>query len=168
MLADKLNMSVAEAERWIVNLIRNARLDAKIDSKMGHVMMGTQAISPYEQVWQEFFFFVLKCFVKSCALKNCQMWLNILYSVNRQKLPALTSRFPIMWETVLNVNVVTGNSTSTYFPVFSKYVSEQVLLLEGKTYQCFPLTFFARLPSFTLFSFALSWITPYPKECLML
>jgi len=50
MLADKLNMSVAEAERWIVNLIRNARLDAKIDSKMGHVMMGTQAISPYEQV----------------------------------------------------------------------------------------------------------------------
>ena len=50
MLADKLNMSVDEAERWIVNLIRNAKLDAKIDSKMGHVMMGTQAISPYEQV----------------------------------------------------------------------------------------------------------------------
>ena len=34
MLAEKLNMSPDEAERWIVNLIRNARLDAKIDSKL--------------------------------------------------------------------------------------------------------------------------------------
>jgi len=33
MLAEKLNMSPEAAERWIVNLIRNARLDAKIDSK---------------------------------------------------------------------------------------------------------------------------------------
>lgn len=50
MLADKLNMTPDEAERWIVNLIRNAKLDAKIDSKMGHVMMGAQAVSPYAQV----------------------------------------------------------------------------------------------------------------------
>jgi len=50
MLAEKLNMSPDEAERWIVNLIRNARLDAKIDSKLGHVVMGTQAVSPYQQV----------------------------------------------------------------------------------------------------------------------
>lgn len=50
MLAEKLNMGPDEAERWIVNLIRNARLDAKIDSKQGHVVMGTQAVSPYEQV----------------------------------------------------------------------------------------------------------------------
>ena len=34
MLADKLNMNPEDAERWIVNLIRNARLDAKIDSKL--------------------------------------------------------------------------------------------------------------------------------------
>ncbi|KAF5901270.1 Eukaryotic translation initiation factor 3 subunit E, partial [Clarias magur] len=34
MLADKLNMTPEEAERWIVNLIRNARLDTKIDSKL--------------------------------------------------------------------------------------------------------------------------------------
>ena len=33
MLATKLNLSEDEAERWIVNLIRNARLDAKIDAK---------------------------------------------------------------------------------------------------------------------------------------
>lgn len=50
MLAEKLNMSPEEAEKWIVNLIRNARLDAKIDSKLGRVVMGTQGISPYQQV----------------------------------------------------------------------------------------------------------------------
>ena len=33
MLADKLNKSSDDAERWIVNLIREARLDAKIDAK---------------------------------------------------------------------------------------------------------------------------------------
>ena len=33
MLANKLNMSIDNAERWIVNLIREARLDAKIDAK---------------------------------------------------------------------------------------------------------------------------------------
>ncbi|KAL0602505.1 Eukaryotic translation initiation factor 3 subunit E [Plecturocebus cupreus] len=50
MLADKLNMTPKEAERWIVNLIRNARLDAKIDSKLGHVVVGSSAVSPYQQV----------------------------------------------------------------------------------------------------------------------
>jgi len=50
MLAEKLNMTSDDAEKWIVNLIRNARLDAKIDSKLGHVVMGTQAVSPYQQV----------------------------------------------------------------------------------------------------------------------
>jgi len=50
MLADKLNMKLDEAECWIVNLIRNARLDAKIDSKLGHVVMGSQPLSPYQQL----------------------------------------------------------------------------------------------------------------------
>merc|ERR1719378_1335284 len=50
MLAQKLNMSEEDAERWIVNLIRNARLDAKIDSEKGHVVMGTLGTSPYQQV----------------------------------------------------------------------------------------------------------------------
>ena len=40
MLAQKLNMDTNDAERWIVNLIRNAKLDAKIDSQLGHVVMG--------------------------------------------------------------------------------------------------------------------------------
>jgi len=50
MLAEKLDMTTDEAERWIVNLIRNARLDAKLDSKLGHVVMGVHAVSPYQQI----------------------------------------------------------------------------------------------------------------------
>lgn len=50
MIADKLNMSIEEAERWIVKLIRDAHFDAKIDSKNGHVIMGTQAVSQYHQL----------------------------------------------------------------------------------------------------------------------
>jgi len=51
MLAEKLNMKKnEEAERWIVNLIRNARLDAKIDSKNNTVIMGTQYPSIYQKV----------------------------------------------------------------------------------------------------------------------
>lgn len=68
MLAEKLNMSEEEAERWIVNLIRNARLDAKIDSKLGHVVMGTQAISPYQQVIEK---------TKTLAFKSQMLAMNI-------------------------------------------------------------------------------------------
>jgi len=50
MLAQKLNMSEEDAEKWVVNMIRNARLDAKIDSEKGHVVMGTLGTSPYQQV----------------------------------------------------------------------------------------------------------------------
>ncbi|CAF1506744.1 unnamed protein product [Adineta steineri] len=50
MLAEKLNMSPEEAERWIVNLIRNANLDAKIDSQGGTVVMGSQVLSPYQTI----------------------------------------------------------------------------------------------------------------------
>eukprot|EP00127_Corallochytrium_limacisporum_P004677 Clim_evm31s172 gene=Clim_evmTU31s172 len=50
MLAEKLDMDAGEAERWIVNLIRNARLDAKIDSSKHQVIMGMQYTSIYHQV----------------------------------------------------------------------------------------------------------------------
>ncbi|UJR30073.1 hypothetical protein I4U23_017617 [Adineta vaga] len=50
LLAEKLNMSSEEAERWIVNLIRNANLDAKIDSQNGAVVMGSQSLSPYQTI----------------------------------------------------------------------------------------------------------------------
>ena len=50
MLGEKLNMTPDEAERWIVNLIRNASLDAKIDSQQGTVVMGSQVLSPYQTI----------------------------------------------------------------------------------------------------------------------
>jgi len=50
MLAEKLNMNTNDAESWIVNLIKNARLDAKIDSRRGHVVMSDQATNPHQQV----------------------------------------------------------------------------------------------------------------------
>ncbi|CAH8617073.1 unnamed protein product [Heterobilharzia americana] len=50
ILAEKLNMTVKDAEKWVVNLIRNAHMDAKIDSQQGVIVMGTQNVSPYQQV----------------------------------------------------------------------------------------------------------------------
>eukprot|EP00005_Dracoamoeba_jomungandri_P003338 CAMPEP_0174255922 /NCGR_PEP_ID=MMETSP0439-20130205/5205_1 /TAXON_ID=0 /ORGANISM="Stereomyxa ramosa, Strain Chinc5" /LENGTH=442 /DNA_ID=CAMNT_0015338307 /DNA_START=6 /DNA_END=1334 /DNA_ORIENTATION=- len=50
MLAEKLDMDQESAERWVVNLIRNARLDAKIDSAANHVIMGTCDPSVYQKV----------------------------------------------------------------------------------------------------------------------
>ena len=42
MLGQRLNMDDAAAEKWITNLILNARLNAKLDSKAGAVVMGVQ------------------------------------------------------------------------------------------------------------------------------
>ena len=42
MLSQKMNMNYDDAKRWIVNLIHSTRLNAKIDSKMGVVVVGTQ------------------------------------------------------------------------------------------------------------------------------
>jgi len=49
-LGDKLAMDQDQAERWIVDLIRNADLDAKIDSEERCVVMGGNPQSIYEQV----------------------------------------------------------------------------------------------------------------------
>jgi len=49
-LGEKLAMDQDQAERWIVDLIRNAELDAKIDSEEGCVVMGGSPQSIYEQV----------------------------------------------------------------------------------------------------------------------
>ena len=51
--AGKLNMDAEAAEKWIVNLIRHARLNAKIDSQAGTVVMGMQFPSAYEQVMEK-------------------------------------------------------------------------------------------------------------------
>jgi translation initiation factor 3 subunit E len=50
MIADKLNMNETEAERWIVNLIRHAHFDARIDSENNQVILGNQSSSVHQQL----------------------------------------------------------------------------------------------------------------------
>jgi len=49
-IAEKLGMTQEDAELWIVELIRNARLDAKIDSENGTIIMGNEPAVPYQQI----------------------------------------------------------------------------------------------------------------------
>lgn len=44
-LSEKLNLTPEEGEKWLVNLIRNARLDAKIDTQTNTIMMGNNLFS---------------------------------------------------------------------------------------------------------------------------
>ena len=50
MLASKLVMDKERAEKWVVDLIRGALLDAKLDSELGAVVMGADQTSVYGQV----------------------------------------------------------------------------------------------------------------------
>ncbi|CAK9155573.1 unnamed protein product [Ilex paraguariensis] len=50
VLAEKLNLNYEEAERWIVNLIQTSKLDAKIDSKTGTIVMEPNHPNVYEQL----------------------------------------------------------------------------------------------------------------------
>lgn len=52
-LAAKLGMEEQSAEKWIVNLIRNARLNAKIDSQAGTVVMNMSFPTPTEQITEK-------------------------------------------------------------------------------------------------------------------
>ncbi|KPI35284.1 Eukaryotic translation initiation factor 3 subunit E [Cyphellophora attinorum] len=49
-LSTRLGMSDSEGEKWIVDLIRDTRLDAKIDYKAGTVIMNHPPQSVYQQV----------------------------------------------------------------------------------------------------------------------
>lgn len=78
MLAEKLNMSARDAEHWIVNLIRHAKLDAKIDSSKGHVVMGTQTTSPYQQLIEK---------TKALSFKSQMLQLNVEKKKKAQEQP---------------------------------------------------------------------------------
>jgi len=88
MLAEKLNMTPEEAERWIVNLIRNARLDAKIDSKQGHVVMGTQAAAVHQQVIER---------TKSIMFKTQAITTNIDKKLASLQKQPYTEPFGLAW-----------------------------------------------------------------------
>ncbi|KAK5135031.1 eukaryotic translation initiation factor 3 subunit E [Meristemomyces frigidus] len=49
-LSKRLGLSSDEGEKWIVNLIRDTRVDAKIDYKAGTVIMNHPPMSVYQQV----------------------------------------------------------------------------------------------------------------------
>lgn len=75
MIADKLNMSIEEAERWVVKLIRDAHFDAKIDSKNGYFIMGTQAVSQYHSLIEK---------TKAIRMKTENLANNIEKLINRK------------------------------------------------------------------------------------
>ncbi|KAI5361185.1 putative proteasome component (PCI) domain, eukaryotic translation initiation factor 3 subunit E [Septoria linicola] len=49
-LSTRLGLGQEEGEKWIVNLIRDTRVDAKIDYKAGTVIMNHPPVSVYQQV----------------------------------------------------------------------------------------------------------------------
>lgn len=49
-LSARLGLSEDEGEKWIVNLIRDTRVDAKIDYQEGTVVMNHPATSVHQQV----------------------------------------------------------------------------------------------------------------------
>mmetsp|Transcript_24288 Transcript_24288/g.55272 ORF Transcript_24288/g.55272 Transcript_24288/m.55272 type:complete len:281 (-) Transcript_24288:280-1122(-) len=50
MLAKKLNMEPIAAEKWIVKMVSDAQLNAKIDSQSGHVILGLEPPDVYQQL----------------------------------------------------------------------------------------------------------------------
>jgi hypothetical protein len=48
MVADFLDKNVEEAEIWFVNLVRNANIEAKIDSEKGVIVILKSSIDYYE------------------------------------------------------------------------------------------------------------------------
>lgn len=74
-------MEIEAAEKWIVDLIRGSKLDAKIDSRDNNVIMGGTFPSVYQQVGFRFVMF--------CLVKFSSMLLSQLTTV------ALRSGFPL-------------------------------------------------------------------------
>ena len=50
VLATKLGMEPIAAEKWIVKMVSDAQVNAKIDSESGHVILGVQPTDVYQQV----------------------------------------------------------------------------------------------------------------------
>ncbi|RYG57319.1 hypothetical protein EON66_00660 [archaeon] len=50
MLSSKLHMNADEAEKWLVDIIRSAQLEAKIDATERQVIMAVTTQSVYSQI----------------------------------------------------------------------------------------------------------------------
>ncbi|KAK2196635.1 bifunctional Eukaryotic translation initiation factor 3 subunit E/Winged helix DNA-binding domain superfamily/Eukaryotic translation initiation factor 3 subunit E [Babesia duncani] len=71
LIAQKVNMTSLEAERWIVNLIRNSHLEAKIDSEKHCVEISTVPPNLYQQVIEK---------TQNLALRSNMILQNLLSS----------------------------------------------------------------------------------------
>ena len=101
MLAEKLNMTAEDAERWIVNLIRNARLDAKIDSQQGHVVMATQTVSPYQQLIEK---------TKMLSVRSQKLAADI-----EKKLNVRNADVSLLYRFMKSVNLIHSQHQSCFF-----------------------------------------------------
>jgi translation initiation factor 3 subunit E len=75
MIASKLNMEAEEAELWIVKLIQNAKLDARIDSEKSRVVMTKARPDVYQQVIEK---------TKNLAFRSTMLVSNMEQEVRRQ------------------------------------------------------------------------------------
>jgi len=75
MLAQKLNMERDDAEKWIVDLIRNAQLDGKIDSEKNSVNITQKNQNIYQQVIEKTKPLAFRTYVLSTSIdkKNAQV-----------------------------------------------------------------------------------------------
>jgi len=75
MLAQKLNMERDDAEKWIVDLIRSAQLDGKIDSEKNSVNIAQKNQNIYQQVIEKTKPLAFRTYVLSTSIdkKNAQV-----------------------------------------------------------------------------------------------
>ena len=50
LLASQLDLDASAAERWLVDMIRDARLDAKIDAAQNQIVLPAHSLTPHERV----------------------------------------------------------------------------------------------------------------------
>ena len=79
-LSTKLAMDENEAERWIVDLIRNASLDAKIDAEEGCVIMGNS-----QQILDNNVYNSLVTKTKDLSTRSAVLGQNLSMIVNEAK-----------------------------------------------------------------------------------
>ena len=94
-------MTAEDAERWIVNLIRNARLDAKIDSQQGHVVMATQTVSPYQQLIEK---------TKMLSVRSQKLAADI-----EKKLNVRNADVSLLYRFMKSVNLIHSQHQSCFF-----------------------------------------------------
>lgn len=75
-LSTKLAMDTENAEQWIVNLVRNARLDAKIDAQSSTVVMEPATSNVYLQVLERTQNLTLRTMVLSKKAKDRQLMMG--------------------------------------------------------------------------------------------